>query len=1085
MPWPNSRSRPPRIVLLLVLLVAPVDASRQAALGQTSNGSGEPFDAVPFGELSAAADGKAREVRWANPRYIRRVVVEFPPGADSPDPSETRIEYWHQSWDGKPDPSLTHAAGRAGWTRMDDWTNGKWKDADTRLQIEPQRWTFTFAPTGEKEFEKLGRAGVRYRKTLKVRLVSAEPLPAAAVLRALTDAVCQPLSVRILWGDPACGDVAVGPNDPCHLEVFNGRVRAVRPVAESELAVDERGHWTLPPTGRGAMEADLVMIAAASGRSGDRTIVTVRSKFRPFSFEAAAVARGERILVDDLGILVVRADDPATIEQVRRQRQASAARTVYDRVLERPEQTLSHAWHDMPLKRPLWFVHGLPGNRNAMKQFPNGDIAVTSNRRWFAIDRSPKDSDRKGWAGNYLFLRFGFPAEDRRAGRELQDGYLPQLRTWWVDGPVYYEQTTILDKLDGDLSQSRLDDPTVLLLRVRVLNVSDTAAGTARLHLTSAADGDEAVTLEGDRLLARAADGPRLRLLVRSGGNGQWAQAGRGVGWSRELQPGESDELLFLIPSITLSSDREMAALRQRDFGPDAARVRRFWEELTARGTQIDTPEPWLNGFYKAHLRHLQVNCVKDIKTNWRYARVGTFAYGLYPNESIMMVSDLDRRGYHRAAEDCLDAWLEYQGSVPLPGNFKSADGLFYGSAGYEHVGYNKHHGYVMWGMAEHWRFTRDRRWMERVAPKLIKACDWVIRERQATMQRTTAGRRRIEYGFLPAGGLEDVQDYWYWTATNAATVWGLAALADALSDYGHPEAARLQREATAYRQDVLRGLTEARILTPVVRLRDGTYVPKFPSRLYQRGRALGWIRETLEGSLCLLVLGLVPPEAPEAAWILKDYEDNLYISDRYGYAIPNFDDFWFSRGGFSMQSNLLEGPVAYLYRDQIKHCLRAYFNGFAAAFYPGIRMCNEHCLPELGYPAGDHFKSSDEANVTCWLRLLFVREQGAELYLGQAIPRPWLAGGRSIGIERAATHFGPMSLRISARADEGAIEAILTPPERNRPERIYLRLRHPKARPIQRVTLNGQSYDEFDTDKEWIVLPGDLTGVQKVVARY
>jgi hypothetical protein len=387
--------------------------------------------------------------------------------------------------------------------------------------------------------------------------------------------------------------------------------------------------------------------------------------------------------------------------------------------------------------------------------------------------------------------------------------------------------------------------------------------------------------------------------------------------------------------------------------------------------------------------------------------------------------------------------------------------------------------------MAEHWRLTRDKEWMRRVAPHLVKACDWVTREREATMTPVPGGSRPIEYGFLPAGGLEDVQDYWYWVATNAATVWGFDALADALADYGHPDAARLQREAKAYHDDVMRAITEARIRTPVVRLRDGTYVPKFPSRLYERGRSLGWIRETLEGSLCLLVLGLIPPDSPEATWILKDYEDNLYISDTYGYDIPSFAQFWFSRGGFSMQANLLEGPVPYLYRDEIKHFLRAYFNGFASAFYPEIRMCNEHSNPELGYPAGDHFKSSDEANVTGWLRLMFVREQGDELYLGQGLPRDWLEGGRSVSIDRAATHFGPLSLRISCDADHSQIHAVLTPPERNPPSKIYLRLRHPQGKPIQSVTLNGKNYDQFDADKEWIVLPGSLAGVQEVTARY
>jgi hypothetical protein len=37
--------------------------------------------------------------------------------------------------------------------------------------------------------------------------------------------------------------------------------------------------------------------------------------------------------------------------------------------------------------------------------------------------------------------------------------------------------------------------------------------------------------------------------------------------------------------------------------------------------------------------------------------------------------------------------------------------------------------------------------------------------------------------------------------------------------------------------------------------------------------------------------------------------------------------------------------------------------------------MLNEHALPELGYWFGDHFKTSDEAQSTYWLRLMFVRD--------------------------------------------------------------------------------------------------------------
>jgi len=185
------------------------------------------------------------------------------------------------------------------------------------------------------------------------------------------------------------------------------------------------------------------------------------------------------------------------------------------------------------------------------------------------------------------------------------------------------------------------------------------------------------------------------------------------------------------------------------------------------------------------------------------------------------------------------------------------------------------------------------------------------------------------------------------------------------------------------------------------------------------------------------------------------------------------------------MQANLLDGPLPYLWRDDVKHYVRAYFNSFASAFYPEIRLCNEHSLPELGYPAGDHFKTSDEAQSTYWLRLMFVNEQGEYLYLGQAIPRYWLADGNRIGIERAASTFGPLSVQWESHAAEATVKVTLDPPTRDQPKAIYLRVRHPQAKPLRSVLLNGKAHDRIDREKEWIVLPGTLAGRQEIVAQY
>jgi hypothetical protein len=406
-----------------------------------------------------------------------------------------------------------------------------------------------------------------------------------------------------------------------------------------------------------------------------------------------------------------------------------------------------------------------------------------------------------------------------------------------------------------------------------------------------------------------------------------------------------------------------------------------------------------------------------------------------------------------------------------LPGNYQSVEGVFYGSGGYEVAGYNRNQGWVLWGLAEHYRYTRDRAWLERVAPAMIAGCDWITRERAATMHLAPDGTRPIEYGFLPTGSLEDVTDYWTWLSTNAYAYLGLRSAAEVLAEIGHPDAARLMADADAYGKDLRAGFIEAATRSPVVKLRDATWVPHFPPRLERRGRDFGWLREVLEGAAHLIYCGIVAPDEPAAQWIVDDYEDNLFNSDQYGYPAPDFEAQWFGWGGFSMQPNLLIWPHIYLRRDEPEHYLRAYFNPFTAAFYPDTLMLTEHPLPTLADWAGDHFKTSDEANSTYWLRLAFLAEHGDELFVGQAIPRAWFADGLSMRLDRALTHFGVMSVEFVSCAATGQIRVKLSPPHRNPPRRIRLRVRHPGRHPIRQVRVNGLPHHDFDAEKEEISL--------------
>ncbi len=384
------------ISISLVLLLNSVQVQGQESAIVPPHPGG-PVDIAPFGFQVSEKDGSTHGIRWAEPRKIRRVVVEFPSEQPLPDPSQIRLQYWHRVWDGKVDPILVErSAGGVGWDSMDDWTNGRWIEAKSHINRNENTYVFTFAPVSASELKNLSGNGVDYRKTLWIRVHSEDILLAPRCFKVYTESVYRTLTVRIQFGEPREAAFNAREAETGHLEVFNGRVTAIRPFPNSPLRLDANLKWTLEAGLGGGIEADLLVAVDPMNGLYDRTTVTVRSNQRPFSFAADEVARGDRILVDDLGILVTKDQDPITLSGYRDALASEfGGKTVYDRLTQEPEQTLHRAWSDMP------------------------------------------------------------------------HGYLPSLRTWWQDGPIHYEQRTVLGVPDAVPEGVALDTPTALLMQVR------------------------------------------------------------------------------------------------------------------------------------------------------------------------------------------------------------------------------------------------------------------------------------------------------------------------------------------------------------------------------------------------------------------------------------------------------------------------------------------------------------------------------------------------------------------------------------------------------------------------------------------
>ncbi|MDQ1328547.1 MAG: hypothetical protein QG641_1832 [Candidatus Poribacteria bacterium] len=994
-------------------------------------------------------------LRWEEMRDIFAVVVVCD------DPSmllNAKLQYWQRTWPNQRVPKgAVVGAGGGGWMRDDDWFNGNWKSADTNVTLEGDKATYTFNPVNAQEFPDIKDFDAKYRRMLKLRIEFDDKKPEIKSIKVYTDSVWKETSLKIEWGENFADK-----NWFRDISVYNGRLLGATKVPGS-----------IYPIIRYTYNEDV--------NSNDKTIVTIRNDSKSFSFLVDDVVYGEKIFVKDFDILITKSVDKVDYSTFKHEWETNHPKTVYDRIFDLPEQTYEKSWNDMPKKRSRGFMPlGCDGGRQKFGVDQNGEVFYPKN---YVARVKGKDTERLLWEGNWMRYSFGFPNAGLKE-RHIEDGYLPIIYAEWESDGVSYEQTAFVTWLGQDiLSDERMqgDDPTVLLMKVTLRNLNDTTQNVS-LKLKAKCDVEETLEERDGFVYAVNYEPSRLRYFINTVDYGSLVSDNDGLSYNLTLMKNESHSFYVNIPFITLTNKEEFDTLKSTDYEYEFPRVKRFWEQRVAEGTQIDCPNATLTNFYKAQLTHMLITDDREPGSDRYISRVGTFPYGIFPNESMMCISDFDRRGYKKEVEERLEMLIYYQGTVGLPGMFSSIDGQYYGANGYECGGYNQHHGWTLWAIGEHYWYHHDKEWLNRIAPSVIKACQWVINERQSTMKADANGNKVLEYGFLPTGSLEDVTDFWHWLSTNAATYWGFKNSAKALADIGHPEGKRLLAEAEEFGNDLRRGFRESMVLAPVVKLRDGTYIPHFPPRLYQRGRGFGWIRETLEGAIHLIRSEILNPCSQEATWIMKDFEDNLYISERYGYTVEDFERDWFSLGGFSMQSNLLCSPLPYVLRDEPKHFLRSYFNSFTSVFYPDICACVEHALPDLAGNNGVWYKPSDEAQSTYWFRMMFVYECENELNLGMAIPREWLEDGKSVGIERAMTYFGEMGYKIVSESSK--IKMSLYPPTRNVSENINVRFRHPQEKPIKKVLVNGKEWSDFDPSRELIKL-GKVSEKIEIVAYY
>jgi hypothetical protein len=1080
------------------------DLSPFATLTWWNDGQGETLQAhrLDRTDASQALNGIPAHIglEWDEPRNIERVVAEF--ASEAPDPAQCHIEYWHNHWP-QPDPESRPGSLRA-WIGQDDPFHGQWVRARGPVEREGNTLVFTFDSLDIVELPQVqdleSRPGylAPYRRALKIRLVarSGKVSPVRA-LHAYSSTIEVPFTVHVrLLDQRAVWQPQVSAYNGTAQEVSRaGEVLVVRGIG-TDATTDPR---------------------EARALSTDATLLTFRGPEPQFTFALADLRNGP-LWIKDLGVYITAVEHDLPFGEYQAQVAASLRQPIYERVNDEPEQTYARARVEVP---PMPVDTQLPYGRYVVLGIVNGQqkFGLRYNGEVFAgkglLKLNNRLAARLRWPGRDLHLRFGtgdppdFRERNGASRQWLEEGYLPIVHTAWHDRDIAYEQTAFAVGLGSDPFAAQRGDEDVVLLGT--LQLRNTTTSPRRACMWFNPSPDEAITLDTQgrvlalgylskaqyspamiklvrydrpvlraRLSSCAGDGTRgetLRVVPAPGSlSGEFGTAAL---YEVTLAPGQAVTLELRIPLASYADMEDWQRIDRIDIAQAHQATAAFWRALVEKQPALHLPknERDIEDFTRTVPWHILVSASRDPLSGQFVVPAGAYWYGSCGNEAAWQTTALDLFGLPEHGRAYLESMMAMQGRVKPDGFFRSAEGALQamdfdqGEIKRSTFSYNLDHGTILEAILHHYTISGDHEWLGRFAPHIIAACDFVTRERAATLDHDARTR-----GLLPPGHLEDNPEWRFWFAVNGHAHAGMQASAQALAKIGHPEAARIRADADAYGQDILAAAKEARILSPVVRLLNGVAVPHTPARAELRGREWGWIREAAYGAIHLWDGRLFADGAPEVTWILQDLEDNLFINREYGYGI-DVDEDWFSLGGITPQPNLMSIDLTYLRRNQVKHSLRNFYNNVAYGLYPDVR-CLAEWMSEPGLGAGPFYKPSDEARVITWLRHHLVTEEEAQppagspsaatnlaeprgritksmrLHLAKGAPLQWYVDGESFGIERAPTAYGAVSYRVESHGSR--ITAHVALDLREIPGEVLLRLRHPMGARIRHVTVNG-----------------------------
>jgi hypothetical protein len=795
-----------------------------------------------------------------------------------------------------------------------------------------------------------------------------------------------------------------------------------------------------------------------------------------FSVTIDQLLQNKVFWVPSLDIYLAAGDSPVPFDDHLKDIEPWKGKRILDQVHKEPEATYEQytaRWEDM----------GSPDYVNPHQPYPGHIVCLSwdSAIYKFGVDRGAGVWNDLGNPDKFRFW-FDFGDLSRRIteswkSQKLADG-LPVISTILEKDGVRYEVEQFAYPLNGPPSERRGNIPIVLLQKVKVTNLKESAreisvllnhqrqlpvsaepklvplAESSTFFYEDSASGNILFSVEGTNLVLR--DGGKSDGEEKIDEKKNSKLTTRKVVISFDLGANESREFIVKLPSpVVRPEDREKL------FGLEYFKARsetlNFWSDYVGRGAQFKVPEKAVNDLFRASLWHAlrlprrHDGREENIKIDLPYSN---FAYGQdgtpWPVNQAVYVDYMlyDLRGYHDiSVEELLAIYRNNQESNGHVGGY--ANWVVYTPG-------------MMYAVAKNYLLYGDRKALDKLLPQTLRALDWCLAEIKRGSEGSGASTSLVR------GPLNDGSGEGIWAFSQAYVYAGLDLFGRVLQEIDNPRAQECLTAARTLRQAIAKSFGSATVRSPLVQLRDHTWIPYVPCEASKSGRLLEqWYPTDVDtGAVHLLRLKALPADGLLADCLLNDHEDNLYLNG------------W----GMANEPVYNQQATAYLLRDDPKAVIRAFYSYMACAFSHSVFEPVEH-----RWAWGQYFgpPSTDGAWFELYRNMLIQEMDDDTLLLLQATPRKWLEDGKTIEIERAPTYYGRLSVKIESQAASNKILAQIDMPDRRSPGVIIVRLRHPRRQSIKSVTVNGLDWTDFDAQKEWLRIDKPNQRAYSIVAHY